>query len=148
MSAQRAKKMTDPLSRDVMTVCERIHALARERGWDLRRLAKEADGPFQSFNNWKQGHELPKISNLQSFARAVDASVRVLLQDAQHPTGGLEMASDESIEIAAMLDGLEESQRRKIRDMVARHIAYSGGTTVPLAPGADGAAPGPRVGSK
>jgi transcriptional regulator with XRE-family HTH domain len=146
----RAKpKSTVPLealSEDIVAVCEKIHKLSKARGWSLERLGEEAGMPFQSFNNWKQGHGFPVISNLQGFAHAVGVNVRVVMQDADSTEGSLSMASDESREIAALVDGIEdEGQRQKIRDMVARFIAYSGAASSPFEP----SAPGPgRAGHK
>jgi len=118
----------DTLQADVVAACERIHELAKQLGWDLKKLGKEAGRPFQSFENWKKGHQLPKIANLQDFARAVGANVRLLVQDAEHP-GGLGMASTESRMIAALIDGrLSGDENTKARKQAVEVIRLYLGT--------------------
>lgn len=115
----------DTLSSDVIAACHRIHELAQRLGWDLKKLAKEAGRPFQSFENWKQGHQLPRIANLQDFALAVGANVRVLVQDAEANGEGPGMATPESRIVAALMDTRlrdNEKARKEIVELVKHYL--------------------------
>lgn len=78
--APRPLVLPDRTVDDVKDVCERIHELAAERGWDLKRLGEKAGHAWQSFNNWKQGHQSPKVNLLQDFAASVGGRIRVTLE--------------------------------------------------------------------
>lgn len=83
MGRRRSQLPPDPLPSDIVRACEHIHAIAKAQGLTLKQLGKRLHSPFQSFENWKGGHHLPKIEGLQVWARGVGANVRVWVQ---HPS--------------------------------------------------------------
>lgn len=105
----------DLMPQDVRVVCEQIHDLARAKGWDLKKLAKHAGRPFQSFLNWKKGHTLPNVEYLQDFARAVGVNVRVAINDAQQSTGAPPMTQDTK-RLLGIYRRLTEKDQRALLD--------------------------------
>lgn len=142
----------DTLQEDVIRVCEEIHDRARRRGWNMQKLAGAAKHSFQSFVNWKKGHQLPKIEALQDFARATGANVRLILQDAfasgtvnavsHNATGGV---VDNSLErqLLTALHDLSPELQQDVLDFAERHRARWMRAN-PHEPAGDISAPPPR----
>jgi len=107
----------------VKEAAEKIHRLARDKGLTIEQLAKKAGKPFQTFNNWKNGHTTAKVESLEAFARVVDAEVSLSVKAPdEQDRGGLDVNNRDTFLIARLVDGMDDDDRewwrKQIQDFV------------------------------
>lgn len=99
--------------------------------YDLRTqddLAAKAHRSVSTWRGWLSGaRPYPSLLDVDAFAQAVGARVGLVVHTPATDTvaGGFRMASDESKQIAAAIDGRDPAVRRSILEMVLRYLAYS-----------------------
>jgi hypothetical protein len=128
IALKRAKSL---LEQDLIRATWEIYRRAKHLGprpLTIQKLAEKAGGNFRSFNNWKQGHEVPKLLNLQKFAEIVAVNIRVIVQDAGSEDlhlGATEMMSEDAIDLANEIERLPDEDRAAVRAFIAGMRAKS-----------------------
>lgn len=119
----KKKSGADAPSPQVKAAAEKLYRLAKDQGLTIEELSKKARKPFQTFNNWKNGHTTAKIESMEAYASVLGATVVLSIKaPGEGDDGGLHVDNRDTFMIARLVDGMDDEDRewwrKQIQDFV------------------------------
>lgn len=100
-------------------VLRSLRELKRTRNMSFEEIEKKGGKGQQAWSKWEAGAD-PSVSSIASTANALDAELVLEVRDRRKGTHVSAAPSPEAVEIATVVDALEESARQRVVSAVHR----------------------------